>query len=81
MRIYSLLDYTRFTLLVFGEAEVGLDLPNFIKVIRIDPSRRERGYWTESEYYMGQAIMVRPDSYIHSSASLDRIDALLGDGW
>lgn len=80
-RLYSLLDYTRFTLLVFGETEVDLNMPNFAKVIRIDPSRRETGYWTESKYYTDQAIVVRPDSYIHSSASLDRIDSLFYEEW
>jgi 2-polyprenyl-6-methoxyphenol hydroxylase-like FAD-dependent oxidoreductase len=76
-RLYSLLAYTRFTLLVFGETEVDLKSPNLIRIIQVYPSKREKGYWTESDYYKNQAILVRPDSYIESSASLNEVESLL----
>jgi 2-polyprenyl-6-methoxyphenol hydroxylase-like FAD-dependent oxidoreductase len=76
-RLYSLLDYTRFTLLVFGETEVDLDPPNFITIIQIYPSKRKAGYWTGSGHYTNQAILVRPDSYIEASASFDKVESLL----
>ncbi|KWK63852.1 FAD-binding protein [Burkholderia ubonensis] len=60
-RIYSLLDYRFFTLLVFGDCNATLDLPAFVKVIRI----RE-----ETSPYVNQMILVRPDSYIAASSSL-----------
>ncbi|KVR72718.1 FAD-binding protein [Burkholderia ubonensis] len=60
-RIYSLLDYRFFTLLVFGDCNATLDLPAFVKVIRI----RE-----ETSPYANQMILVRPDSYIAASSSL-----------
>ena len=55
-RVYSLLDYARFSLLVFGEDEVELNLPSFVKVIRIRP--------TENCPYGNQRLLVRPDGYI-----------------
>ncbi|WP_321870004.1 FAD-binding protein [Burkholderia ubonensis] len=61
-RIYSLLDYRFFTLLVFGDCKATLDLPAFVKVIRI---RDE-----ETSPYANQMILVRPDSYIAASSSL-----------
>jgi 2-polyprenyl-6-methoxyphenol hydroxylase-like FAD-dependent oxidoreductase len=77
-RLYSLLDYTQFTLFVFGEREIDFQLPKFVKVIHIFPSKREEGYWTESGHYRGHAILVRPDSYIESFAPIDRAEDLLG---
>jgi 2-polyprenyl-6-methoxyphenol hydroxylase-like FAD-dependent oxidoreductase len=55
-RLYSLLDYAHFTLLVFGDLDPNLDLPESTQVIRIQT--------TEGHPYEGQAVLVRPDSYI-----------------
>ncbi|MXN76949.1 FAD-binding protein [Burkholderia sp. 4701] len=61
-RIYSLLDYRYFTLLVFGDCDVPLDdLPAWVKVIRIEE---------EESPYADQMILVRPDAYIAASSSL-----------
>jgi len=70
-RLYSLLNYTQFTLFVFGERKVDLNLPKFVKVIQIFPKKCREGYWTEKSPYGNQAILVRPDSYIESSTPLD----------
>jgi len=74
-RLYSLLDYTQFTLLLFGECEGDLDLPEFVKVIQIHPQKCGAGYWAENSPYINQAVLVRPDSYIESSMSLDEIES------
>ncbi|KVO92564.1 hypothetical protein WL61_19915 [Burkholderia ubonensis] len=66
-RIYSLLDYRFFTLLVFGDCNAPLDLPAFVKVIRI----RE-----ETSPYANQMILVRPDSYIAASSSLSDVSPI-----
>ncbi|KWC15657.1 hypothetical protein WL48_05920 [Burkholderia ubonensis] len=66
-RIYSLLDYRFFTLLVFGDCNATLDLPAFVKVIRI----RE-----ETSPYANQLILVRPDSYIAASSSLSDVSPI-----
>lgn len=76
-RIYSLLDYTKFILLIFGDAEVNLNLPEHVKFIKVHSSKNQTGYWTNSVYYSNQAILVRPDSYIVSSAPLDKVESLL----
>ena len=75
-RLYSLLNYTKFTLLIFGDDEVNLSLPKFIKVIQIYSNKRQASYWTDSSPYMNQAILVRPDSYIESAAPLDKVASL-----
>lgn len=71
IRLYSLLDYTRFTLLIFGELEIDCSLPEFIKVIRFRQDQNEVDHWTTGSQYANQAILVRPDSYLDSSASLN----------
>ncbi len=80
-RLYSLLDYARFTLLVFGEIERDLKPPNFVSVIKICPSKDRAGFWVDNQHYANQAILVRPDSYIESSTSVDNVEVLLNDLW
>lgn len=69
-RLYSLLDYTRFTLLIFGNHPEDIEVSKFVNVIHIRPDKHENGYWTDSHYYKNQLILVRPDSYISSVAPL-----------
>lgn len=75
-RLYSLLDYTQFTLLIFGELPEEISLLEFVKLIQINPKKVERGYWAERSPYERQAVLVRPDSYIESMATLDEIEGL-----
>lgn len=76
-RLYSLLDYAKFTLLIFGDGEIKLNVPKFFKVIQIHSYKCQVGYWTNNSPYNNQAILVRPDSYIQSSAPLDEARSLL----
>lgn len=76
-RIYSLLDYTKFTLLLFGSCELLPVVPEFVQVIQIDSSQCNEHWWTNCIHYKNQAILVRPDAYIHSSTSLDKVESLL----
>lgn len=76
-RLYSLLDYTKFTLLIFGDDEINLNVPEFVKIIQIYSNKCQVGYWANSSLYINQAILVRPDSYIKSSAPLDNVGSLL----
>jgi hypothetical protein len=75
-RLYSLLDYTKFTLLIFGDSEAILNLPEFVKIIQIHSSKYQTGYWTHSTQYINRAILVRPDSYIESSVPIDKVASL-----
>ncbi|WP_137939078.1 FAD-binding protein [Chitinivorax sp. B] len=65
-RLYSLLDYTRFTLLIFSEVELPVDVPPFVNVIQIASQKSDAGYWADNTPYNGQAVLVRPDAYIES---------------
>ena len=76
-RLYSLLNYTQFTLLLFGDTQVKFKVPEFVTVIQIRPQEIAEAYWVEKSPYNNQALLVRPDSYIESSTSLDKIDSLL----
>lgn len=75
-RIYSLLDYTKFTLLIFGECKSNLRFPEFVKVIQLYPNKEQGELWSNNAQYENRAILVRPDSYIESSAPLDKIESL-----
>jgi 2-polyprenyl-6-methoxyphenol hydroxylase-like FAD-dependent oxidoreductase len=76
-RLYSLLDYTKFTLLIFGYCELIRKLPEFVKVIQIYPTKCKDNLWTKCTRYINQAILVRPDAYIHSTAPVDKVESLL----
>ncbi len=76
-RIYSLLDYSKYTLLIFGEPKENLASSPYVQVIKISPVENNESYWTENPYYTNQAILVRPDSYIESITSLQNISSLL----
>lgn len=75
-RLYSLLDYSKFTLLVFGDWEVQPVVPEFVNVIRILAQNSADTLWTDSSQYVNQAILVRPDAYIQGTAPIDKIESL-----
>lgn len=75
-RLYSQLDYAHYSLLLFGQQQVKLKLPDFVKAIQIFPEQRKDGLWTANSPYVNLALLVRPDSYIQAVAPLDQTDAL-----
>ncbi len=75
-RLYTLLEYPKYTLLIFGDIKVNLNLPQFVKIIQIHSNKSQSSFWTNSDQYLNQAILVRPDSYIEASVSLDNIASL-----
>ncbi|MFM6928152.1 MAG: FAD-binding protein [Bdellovibrio sp.] len=68
VRLYSLLDYTKFTLLIFGDCESPTNLPEYVKVLYVTAGKSP---------YLNQALLVRPDSYIEASAPCDNIASLI----
>ena len=76
-RLYSLLDYTKFTLIIFSDFELDLKFPEFVKVIQIYPKTGQKHFWTNDVRYKNQAILVRPDSYIHSFVALEEIECMV----
>ena len=59
-RIYSRLDYAKFTLLIGGELPEKLELPEYVNVIRI----------AGDSPYADRAVLVRPDGYLAAISSL-----------
>ena len=80
-RIYSLLDYRKFTLLIFGENMLDTSTPPFINVIQIFPEKHHEDYWTDNCEYTNQIVLVRPDSYIALVSSLEEINSLSELNW
>lgn len=68
-RAYSCLDYTRFTLFLFGESEE-FELPHFWQVVRVPAD-------SGNSDYRGKAVLVRPDAYIEAVAPLEKLEELL----
>lgn len=68
-RIYSLLDYARFTLLIFGDFDLELDLPLYVTAMRILPEKGDERFWARQCPYANQLLVVRPDGYIALSLS------------
>ncbi|MCF9378886.1 FAD-dependent monooxygenase, partial [Vibrio parahaemolyticus] len=63
-RLYSLLDYARWTLFLFNDDECVVDVPPHVHVIRIGTQSENAQHWTRHAPYPGQAVLVRPDAYI-----------------
>ena len=78
-RVYSLLDYSYYTLLVFSDDEIDILVPSFVKIIQIYKEKSLNNYWTESTYYSGKIILVRPDSYIEAEESKNNIETRFKD--
>ncbi|MGE9746240.1 FAD-binding protein [Bdellovibrio bacteriovorus] len=68
VRLYSLLDYTKFTLFVFGDVKLDFELPEYVQLVVVRAS---------DSVYAGQAVLVRPDAYIESVVSLGRVGELV----
>lgn len=54
-RLYTLLDYSKYSLLLFGDAGDGVKSNASVNVLRVH---------TADATYQGMAVLVRPDSYI-----------------
>lgn len=68
-RVYSLLSYAKYTLLLIGDLDVDLSVPDYVQVMRIPGD--------ESLPYENVAILVRPDSYIDGFVPLEDVASLL----
>lgn len=68
-RLYSLLNYAKFTLLLFGEGGPELESTEVLNVIQVQST---------GSPYENQAILVRPDSYIAAVAPLAEAASLMG---
>ncbi len=76
-RLYTLLDYTRFTMLYFGNDSVDLVMPTYINFIQIHSENLKEAYWTDYDQYENQVLIVRPDSYIESAGKASEAALLL----
>ncbi|WGL59739.1 FAD-binding protein [Pigmentibacter sp. JX0631] len=77
-RIYSLLKYSSFTLLVFLENKKELKNLSLgdVQVIEIYFEENKNEYWTKFMKYKNQVLLVRPDSYIQQIYSLKELEVI-----
>jgi len=75
-RVYSLLDYRFFTLLIFSDLKIAVESPDFVRLIQISPSRESGDHWADNCPYHEQILLVRPDSYIAASSPINNISSI-----
>jgi 2-polyprenyl-6-methoxyphenol hydroxylase-like FAD-dependent oxidoreductase len=63
-RIYSLLDYSKYTLLVFTQNPVDLPAHQFLNIVTISKGQGVTMYESNQSDYEAIGILVRPDGYI-----------------
>ena len=71
-RLYSLLNYQFYTLLIFGDIKFNFKAPEFIKVISLCSNSNQSDCWAENTTYVDQIILVRPDTYIDCIVPLSK---------
>lgn len=77
-RLYSLLDYTKFTLLLIGQSDEQLkNIPAWVQVLAIQNQKGNGRFWARDAHYQGNAILIRPDGYIESITPLENVEILL----
>lgn len=77
IRLYTLLNYSNWSLLLFSDTERHIAVPDFIKVIRVGSQPHVAQYWIEQTPYAYQAVLVRPDAYIALITPLNEIETQL----
>ena len=78
-RIYQLLDYSKFTLLIFSAKKIFLPAKPYLQVIIIGKRKNSSNYWTKFNFYKNCAILVRPDSFIKKVIPLAQLQAINWD--
>ncbi len=76
-RVYSLLSYNCYTLLIFGEVTVNFSLPRYIKLISVKSKKDDQHFYCESSPYKDQIVLVRPDSYIEFKKPIEQLEECL----
>ncbi|MEO0335938.1 MAG: FAD-binding protein, partial [Pseudomonadota bacterium] len=74
-RIYSLLDYTKYSLITFGEPIEAKSVPENLQILNLGDQ-----VLTDSPQcrdYAGKILLVRPDSYIQDVITRDEVESLL----
>lgn len=76
-RVYSLLDYRKYTLLIIGKYLEEPTADESVHMIKILTSESGDQLWSKDCPYKDIAILVRPDGYIKSHGPHGKLDTLL----
>ncbi|SJL83799.1 FAD-binding protein [Vibrio palustris] len=79
-RLYHLLNYNHYTLLIFSDNDIQIELPSYIQCIQVSKKDSYK-YCSDQGYYHDQAILVRPDAYIESHCSINEINNFINSLW
>ncbi len=77
-RLYSLLDYTKYTLLIVGECEPPKALPDFVQLLHLHKNGSQGMPCEDDSPYENRVVLIRPDAYIEEITSLENIHSVLG---
>ncbi|WP_158997807.1 FAD-binding protein [Pigmentibacter ruber] len=74
-RIYTLLKYSCYTLLIFQLDDIIKDkyIHKNVQIIKIHLKKNAEDYWTDFYDYAEKCVLVRPDSYIEKIYSINEI--------
>jgi hypothetical protein len=78
-RIYSLLNYSKHTLLLFGDAMRSPVLPEWVQCLQISGRKEDGAVWAETPPYENVAILVRPDGYIEAALTSEEMERQLSE--
>ena len=76
-RLYSLLDYAKYSLIIFTDKMQAIDVPDHIQLIFITSQKCQHHWWTDSDQYVDLALLVRPDGYIQDHIPVGEVEVLL----
>lgn len=76
-RLYSLLDYTKYTLLMVGNTKRPQDIPEYVQVLSIQEEKGHSKLTSTNAYYSNNAVLIRPDGYVESIAPIEDASCLL----
>lgn len=78
-RLYSLLRYTHYTLLIFSDHVMDIAAPEGVQVLQVYTQEHAGALTAKDSPYHEQAILVRPDAYIQAVGSLEQLTTLISE--
>lgn len=77
IRLYNLLDYSRYTLLTVGSEKPDCNTGPTCQHIHISTEQNDNPYWVNDCCYANKALLIRPDSTIAAESELSGFKSLL----
>ena len=72
IRLYSLLKYGEYTLLLVSSCQLSVKIPHFVRYLFVDNQEKNNRYWSTSCIYKDTILLIRPDAYIAWFQPIDK---------